>query len=423
MMRLLADLPESEKKEHNELINTAADCCVNQQGKIKSPLMIAGAPFYLHFPEDHKLKPDRMMEEYYYTLLNRERKKDDSKNKKGDKSNGGKSDDPQTGDKDSDQKHPKGGTGQPVQEDGDGDEKDGNGDGKNDNGGGRNPGKGKSPGRSKPNEGEGSPSRSNHQNQEIDNSDLGNHGRWNSESVIDPHATSRQIDTYTQRIIRESAKSFRRVKNRGSLPGYLQDLIEAALLPPKIPYYELIRQWVKGSKLGRYKRSPTHINRKRTYVFQIGERNIPIISPFPGRKRDETFKIGVLIDTSGSQTPDDILEGLSGCKNLIEKDRHCDTTVLEVDTVIHKEYKLKRLSDINFDVKGRGGTILLPGIERCRELNVDVCLCFTDGYTENFNEINRRLFPKRMIWVITAGGSSEKLDKTGYVVFLPERNE
>jgi predicted metal-dependent peptidase len=146
-----------------------------------------------------------------------------------------------------------------------------------------------------------------------------------------------------------------------------------------------------------------------------------MISPFPGRKRDDSFIIGIIIDTSGSQTPDDIMESFSACKNLIEKDPHCETTVLEVDTIIHKEYKLKKVSDIDFDVKGRGGTKLILGIERCRELKVDVCICFTDGFTEDFNEIDRRKFPKRMIWIITPGGSGEKMTQVGYTVFLPER--
>lgn len=188
MMRILADLEESKRKKHNAIINTAADCCVNHQGKIRSPLMIAGSPFYLHFPENHGLEPDRMMEEYYYTLLERERKKEkrnqdsgddnkeksenpddekspgdknDSSNKKDDKSNDGKSDDSQTNDKDSDQElfdeedeHLGGG-------DGDGDGKDGDGDGKDGSGDQRNPGRGKSPGRGKPTEEEGSPSRGN----------------------------------------------------------------------------------------------------------------------------------------------------------------------------------------------------------------------------------------------------------------------
>jgi len=367
MIRLVADLPKELRKQHMDLINIACDCCVNSQGDIKSPLMIAGAPFNLSFPKDHGLKDKLPMEEYYYILLDRMRQ--------GDKSN------------------------QPSNSD----DKANNGDGENQN---AVPREGNSGGGDNPLD---------------DNSDLHNHNQWLNSETTDPHSNSRQIDTYIQRIIRESAKNYQRSKTRGKMPGYLQDLIEKALKPVPIPYYEIIRQWVRGSRLGKYKRSSTHINRKRTYVFQIAGKNIPMISPFPGRKRDMSFKIVVLIDTSGSQTPDDVLDALSGCKNLIEKDRNCEVTVLEVDTIIHKEYIIKKVSDIDFKVEGRGGTKLMAGVERARELRCDVCVCFTDGHTEVFNEIDRRLFPKRMLWVITPNGSDEKLNKTGFVVHLPER--
>jgi predicted metal-dependent peptidase len=415
MLRLLTDYPENQHEQHIKLINIAADCCVNQQGKIKNPLIIAGVPFKLHFPADMGLEPDRMMEEYFYILLERKRLQDEgnepnnSKNKGNDKSNTESPEDDNNNKENSDSELP-------SDEKGDGET--GNGDKTDGNGGGSNPG-GEQP------SGGGKKGKSNNHNpnQEVsDNSDLGNHQYWNSDEIIDKHATSRKIDTYTQRMIRKSATNFQRSKARGKMPGYIQDLIEQALKPVPIPYYEIIRQLVRGSKIGKYKRSSTHINRKRTYVFQLAGENIPMISPFPGRKRDLSFKIGVLIDTSGSQSPDDILEALSGCKHLIEKDRHCETIVLEVDTIIHKEYHIKKLSDINFDVKGRGGTILFPGLERIRELGVDVCLCFTDGYTEDFNAIDRRLFPNRMIWVITPKGTDEKLNQVGYTVFLPERN-
>jgi predicted metal-dependent peptidase len=419
LMRILADIPFDEWKEHKKLINTACDCCVNFQGKIKSPLMIAGVPFHLQFPQNHNLEPDRMMEEYYYTLLDRQRKEECGEKTKPGKGNDGK------------------GNKQSGKEQDDGDPDDGDPDDSNDDASINSPqdngdeddkesGKGKGCGKSDDSE-DGKSTGQGTSNadplQMTDESDLGNHVLWSSENITDPHSLSRNIDTYTQRIIRDSAMNFGRSKNRGNLPGYIQDLIEEALKPPAIPYYELVRQLVRGSKLGKYKRSLTHINRKRTYVFQLEDHNIPMISPFPGRKRDDSFIIGIIIDTSGSQGPEDILEGLSGCKNIIEKDPHCETTVLEVDTIIHKEYKLKKVSDINFDVKGRGGTKLIQGIERCRELKVDVCICFTDGYTEDFNEIDRRKFPKRMIWVITPKGTDVKLDKVGFTVFLPERKE
>ena len=233
--------------------------------------------------------------------------------------------------------------------------------------------------------------------------------------VADLSALSRKVDQHIQNIVKESVKSFN--KDRGTIPAHIAELIQSALAPPKAPYYQIIRKLVRGSRFSKFKRSPTKINRKRTYVFTLKDNKcIPQISPFPGKTRDMTFDICVLIDTSGSMSQDDILEGLSGVKNIIEKDRHCYTTVLEVDAKVEKEYTVKRLRDIQFNIKGRGGTTLYPGLKRARELNPDVCLAFTDGYTENINQIPRKLLPKKLIWVITPDGSSDSVNETGYIV-------
>lgn len=245
----------------------------------------------------------------------------------------------------------------------------------------------------------------------------GGHDGWaDLKGVSDLSSLARKLDHHVQDIIRESVKTFNR--ERGTLPGHIADLIQGALSPPKAPYYQIIRKLVKGSRFTKYKRSPTRINRKRVYVFKLGGKVIPAISPFPGKARDVTFDIAVLIDTSGSMSNEAILEGLSGVKNIIEKDRHCYTTVLEVDTGVEKEYQVKKIKDIQFNVKGRGGTTLRPGLERARELGVDVCLAFTDGYTENINQIPRKALPKKTIWVLGPGSSAENLNQTGPVVWI-----
>jgi predicted metal-dependent peptidase len=244
------------------------------------------------------------------------------------------------------------------------------------------------------------------------------HSKWsgNLKDVSDLSSLARKVDNYTTGVIREAAKTFQ--KERGSLPGYISDLIQEALKPPKAPYYQIIRRLIRATRFSKFKRSHTKINRKRAYLFALEEDGLPKLSPFPGRTRDFTFKIVVLIDTSGSMGPEEILEGLSGIKNIIENDRHCQTIVLEVDTVVNKEYKPKRIKDIDFKIKGRGGTTLGAGIDRARELNPDVCLAFTDGFTENINAYPRKKFPKKMIWVITPRGSVESLNRTGFIVRL-----
>lgn len=239
----------------------------------------------------------------------------------------------------------------------------------------------------------------------------------NIKGVADLSSLSRKVDQHVQNIIRESVKSFN--KERGTLPANIAELIESALAPPKAPYYQIIRKLVKGSRYTKFKRSPTKINRKRTYSFVIGrDDGLPEISPFPGKTRDMTFDIVVMIDTSGSMSQDDVLEGLSGVKNIIENDRHCYTTVLEVDASVEKEYEVKHVRDIEFNIKGRGGTTLRPGLERARELGCDVCLAFTDGFVEDINSIPRKALPKRTIWVITKNGTSKHVNKTGFVVHI-----
>lgn len=246
---------------------------------------------------------------------------------------------------------------------------------------------------------------------------VGSHDVWcnNLKGVPDLDALSRKVEQHVRGIIKETVKSFG--KERGRLPAHISDLIEDILTPPKAPYYQIIRKLVRGSRFSKFTRSPTRINRKRTYTFHLNSVNsLPQISPFPGKQRDFTFNIVVLIDTSGSMSNDDIREGLSGIKNIIEKDKHCHTTVLEVDSGIEKEYVCRRIYDIQYNIKGRGGTTLTPGLIRARELQCDVCLAFTDGYTENINEIPRKKLPKKLIWVITRNGTSETVNKTGFVV-------
>jgi predicted metal-dependent peptidase len=208
---------------------------------------------------------------------------------------------------------------------------------------------------------------------------LEGHQNWGGapgEKSPDPSALSRKIDSYVTGIIKESVKSFS--KDRGNLPAHIRQLVEQALGPPHVPYYAIIKKLIRGSRLSKFKRSHTKVNRKRGYVFVLDDTGMPQISPFPGRTRDFTFNVGIEIDTSGSMAIPWIAEGLSGVKNILEKDRHCKVTVMQVDTVIEDEYSPKRISDIKFEAKGRGGTTLFPGLERAKQLGVDVCMVFTD---------------------------------------------
>jgi len=353
-LRLLANETSEERKmKKTKVWNIASDCTVNTQAGITNPIHINGHDWPPCLPQSYGLEPNKITEEYFYTLLEKMNKQ---------------------------------------QQDGD---------------------SGKGSGSGKDGEGFGS----GQFQQSCGDGGFDDHKRWKEyvKGVSDISSLSRKIDQHVQSIIKESVKHFS--KDRGNIPSHIANLIEGALAPPKAPYYQIIRKLVRGSRFSKFLRSPTKINRKRTYVFTLkDDKCIPQIYPFPGKTRDLTFDIVVLIDTSGSMSNDDILEGLSGIKNIIENDRYCFTTVLEVDAGVEKEYEVKKVRDIQFNVKGRGGTTLTPGLERARQLGCDVCLAFTDGYTENINALSRKRLPKRLIWVITKGGTADNVNRTGYVV-------
>jgi predicted metal-dependent peptidase len=372
MLRILANELDPLKIEmKRDILNIAADCAVNSQGKLPKQLTIGGKPWPLHFPKDYKLEEKMTTEAMYWKLLEQADKqmKKYKTLKKGSK--------PECKDGKGIMFVPGVGV---VEVDMEG-------------------------------EGEGKPSDKEGTGQ---GKNIDYHGDWGSaaDKSTDIGSLVRKADSQMTNIIKESLKQYQ--KRRGTLPGHYMELIEKALQPPQAPYYQIITRYVKASKLSKFKNSSAKINRKRTYVF--GDRDIPIISPFPGKKRDMSFKIAILLDTSGSMRPDDIIEGLSGTKHIIEKDKYAETTVLEVDTTVEKEYKCKRISDIQFNIKGRGGTTLGPGFFRAKELGVDVCIAFTDAATESIINYKRKDLPKKMIFVVPEKAGVETIKGLGPIV-------
>jgi len=374
LIRIISNEINDDNKQYKcDIWNIAADCTVNSQGNFVGDLFIDGKRWPLCFPENYDLQYDQVTEKNYLDLLEQNNKKQNNKKQNNKNQNGQDKKDSKDQNKQNQTK-----------------------------------------------QNQTKQNKNNPQNNGLPSPNIGEHKQWieGCKEISDLGALSKKVDAYINRIIKDSIKTFN--KDRGKTPGYISDLIEQALTPPQLPYYQIIKKLVTGSRFAKFKRSPTRINRKRTYSFVFADdKTIPQISPFPGKVRDRTFDIVIVLDTSGSMKMDEIKEGLSGIKSIIEKDRHCKTTVLEVDTQIAKEYECKKIKDIQFDIKGRGGTILGPGLFRAKQLLCDICLVFTDGYTENINDYPRKKLPKKIVWVINNNGKIENLNKTGVVVKIP----
>ncbi|RLA61718.1 MAG: hypothetical protein DRQ78_08505 [Epsilonproteobacteria bacterium] len=246
--------------------------------------------------------------------------------------------------------------------------------------------------------------------------DVTNHSHWVDQLQTEDVTLVQKVRRNIQDIVRQSYKSFK--KTRGTLPASIEELIHELLLPAKLPYYQIIRKLVRGSRLNKYIHSSEVINRKLVYTYHLPD-TLPTICPFPGYKVDYSFVICIVIDVSGSMKAEDIREALTGIKDIIENDRSCKTIVLEIDTIIQKEYVCNKTSDIQFKVKGRGGTTLGPALFRAKELRCDICLVFTDGYCEDMSTYRRKDLPKKVVWILTKTGNDRAIKSSGVIVRLP----
>jgi len=230
------------------------------------------------------------------------------------------------------------------------------------------------------------------------------------------------IDNSIRNLVDTTAKDYH--KAFGSLPGDIEEKINQLLKPPKLPYYYLIKRYVIGSRLGKEKISYSKINRKRMFIFSKENKlkNISYIPPFPSHKKDKTFYIGVLLDTSASIPIDDdgIYEALSGVESIIKDDKLSKIILIQNDTKIIEEKEIKHIRDINrIVIKGRGGTNLLPGLHRFKELKTDVVIVFTDGFFQDLSQYIYSL-PKKIIWVLPENKSTTRnIGKVGHIVEFP----
>jgi len=243
-------------------------------------------------------------------------------------------------------------------------------------------------------------------------SDL-NHKYWGHSSEGINQTSIKKIE---QKIKSKVGKAYRDLKKRrGTLPSYLEELVQDLINPPKIPYYEIIRKIVKGHLSEKFKRSNSRVNKKRTYIFDKNLR----ISPFPGISRDETYKIVIITDTSASMSYEDIMEALSSVRDILNNDKKVFLYLIMIDTKISWEGRIRRIEDIKNVKMTHGGTILFPAFERAKTLKPDIILAFTDGYCENLNKLKYKM-PNKILYILTPEGSDEKINRTGFIVKIGE---
>lgn len=189
-------------------------------------------------------------------------------------------------------------------------------------------------------------------------------------------------------------------RNKGSLPSFIENMIEK-MLEPEFNWKELLSQFI--TKINLEKKSWTRPNRR--HIWQ---------DEYVQGRYDESLNICCLVDTSGSCTSD-LTKFMSELNGLIASFGDYNLTVIECDTEIkniseydnNNPFPIDNISKIK--MHGGGGSDFRPAFDKiCEDLSNDdnkynIIVVFTDGYIDvpKYNQTG-----KEIIWVLTADGSA-----------------
>ncbi len=168
------------------------------------------------------------------------------------------------------------------------------------------------------------------------------------------------LDTFYRRALSEGLDIHRSQVQRGNLPGDLIEEIKSILQPP-IPWDVKLGQW-----LDQYfppvaaKRSFARASRRQSSTPDIPR--AVYIKP-PELMAARTF--GVVLDTSGSMDKNTLARGLGAIASYALSREVPQVRVIQCDAGIHDMGYIEPESLLQtVEVRGRGGTVLQPAIER-----------------------------------------------------------
>lgn len=159
------------------------------------------------------------------------------------------------------------------------------------------------------------------------------------------------------------------VKNRGDIPSSIKDIIKA-MERSQIDWVDVLRRFVGGDQPQDY--SYRRPNRRQWYLNEV----ITPTSNMVG-----CGHVVVAIDTSGSVRNKELSYFLGELNEITKNSGAESVTVIQCDADIQKVVRYEKGEDIEqFEVKGRGGTRVMPVFDYIDKENikVDNFIYFTD---------------------------------------------
>lgn len=280
-------------------------------------------------------------------------------------------------------------------------------------------GKGKGQKGQKPGQGQGEGDGSGGGTFQIDVSSLGDM------SAEDMMQAAHQIRESIKETLRQTVRSIGSM-SRGTLPGNLEEWLEEYLAPPIVPWWEIFATRARMSRASKIKRTVQTPNRA---LLALAEEDEQII-PCPGRMRDRSWRVFLMVDTSGSMSTESLEIVKSELFHMLQADESMEIRYIQGDSAVHFDELLKTGDDIPQHMAGRGGTDFDAYFIHMKQYlddsakSPDLVVVYTDGYAPPVAPDNRLPMDIPVIWLVTPQYSAEFTDGYGEIIVCdPEHNE
>jgi len=198
----------------------------------------------------------------------------------------------------------------------------------------------------------------------------------------------------TQSMVKDAMEQT--TKNRGTLPGDLEDILTLLRRKPVISWKKQLRRYL-SSKSG-----------KKIETIKRKNRRFPHRADLRGKKRHTDKRvITVCVDTSGSMLDSEIVDALVEI-NEITKVNGMPLQLIQVDTKIQGMIEFDGKSK-TFKRNGYGGTYMATGVEYLMDNKIksDVVIYLSDMFIEDvsndsiWSKWNKEKTP--VLWLSTSG--------------------
>lgn len=192
----------------------------------------------------------------------------------------------------------------------------------------------------------------------------------------------------------------------GKLPEFIARAVDALVAPPKKDWREVLREFIV-KQTGQDTRDPSRFNQHKSRTLGV---------VLNRRKAEALDEAVIIVDTSGSITPDELSMMMAATKDVFQQCSVRQLHVLMVSAVVHSHETIDDLEDLDaVKPRGGGGTDMEEGFRWCEQNYVypAVCIVLTDGYTSFTTPPD---FP--VVWVLTEELSESRKPPYGDVVCI-----